>query len=202
MTQAQDPIRAAAVAAQEAAAAAQEAAAARAAQKAATDEAKAAKKAERDAAKLLKEQEKIARQQAAAQRKLIADAKKEAKAAGKTEREPHVSSNGVTRPRNGSKTALIWNLADMLSADKGAPVEISPLLAGCKAMSSASIAAYMGVEDNGLFSLPEATVRTQFAAWRKFHGVAGRTKTVASAAAAAPGAAGGEAAPEVPEVPE
>jgi membrane protein involved in colicin uptake len=144
---------------------AEAAAKAKAAKAEATEAAKKAKaeaaekaKAEKEAANAAKE----AAKKEAAEKKA---AEKAAKAAEKT-KVVMVSQNGVTRPKAGTKTGQVWDLADKLSAEKGAPVAISELM---------PVASAAGLND--------ATVRTQYARWKEFFGVYGK---VAKAAAPAP----------------
>jgi len=65
--------------------------------------------------------------------------------------------NGVTRPKAGTACGRIWTVADEMSASLGGPVACADLLAKLTAQG------YV-----------EATVRTQYARWRKFYGVEGR----------------------------
>ena len=71
----------------------------------------------------------------------------------------------MTQPKEGTKTRLVWDLADQLSKAKGAPVAIGELA------PVASAAPH---------NLNDATIRTQYARWKGFHGVYG---SVAKAAA-------------------
>lgn len=119
-----------------------------AAKKAAADkekaDAKAAKKAEADKARADK---KAKREQDKADKKA---AKEAAKLANKLPEQ-----NGIRRPKADTITGKLWGLFDKLSQDSGAPATIGD------AMKSAEGTA-------------EATVRTQYARWRKFHGITGR----------------------------
>jgi chromosome segregation ATPase len=166
---------AAAKAAKEAAAAEKKAAAEKAKQekaaaKAKADEEKAVAKAAADAKKA---EEKAA---AAEAKRLAAEQKakeREAKATTK-EKVQLISQRGVTQPKAGTKTRAVWDLADKLSAEKGAPVAIAEL-------TPHTIAA----------GLNDATTRTQYARWKQFHGVYG---TVPKAAAPASNDGAGEQA--------
>jgi hypothetical protein len=143
-------------------------AAKKAAEKAAAKEAADAKKAEAKAAKAQ------ASAEAKAKREAEAQAKKDAKAAAVANKEAskQPSQNDVRRPRPDSITGKVWALADELSASMGQPVPIANL---SKACSDA------GINDS--------TIRTQYALWRKFHGITGRvTAPVTNPAAGAPAA--------------
>ena len=76
-------------------------------------------------------------------------------AAKQTEKQPE--QNGIVRPKAGTSCGKIWALADSLSQKIGAPVTIKAL---------AEIAEAEGYN--------EATIKTQYARWRKYHGVTGR----------------------------
>jgi hypothetical protein len=118
--------------------------------------AKATKEAEKAAAKATKE----------AEAKSKAEAKAAAAAAKETTKMPE--QNGVRRPKAGGACGNVWALADSLSASLGQPVPIATLSARATAQ---------GINDS--------TIRTQYALWRKFHGITGRIALpVASPAAA------------------
>lgn len=169
-----------------------EAAQAEAAKKAAAQEAKDAKAKAAAEAKAAREvaaaEAKAKREAAKAEAKVKADAAKAAKEAEKAAKaeakakEAAVtkvkvvmpSQHGVTRPKPGTKTAQVWDLADQLSAAKNGPVAIAEL-------TPATTAA----------GLNDATTRTQYARWKTFNGVFG---TVAKAAPAAPADQGQAAA--------
>lgn len=92
----------------------------------------------------------------------------------KAEKPKQPSANGITRPKSGTATGRVWEIADKLSADKGEPAARGDVMAAAKAEG-----------------LNEATIATQYGRWRKFFGL-GRAKPVAAAAVA-------EDAPEVEE---
>lgn len=74
--------------------------------------------------------------------------------------------NGVSRPKTGTKTGRVWEIADTLSAAAGKP------------------AARKDVIEKGLAeSINQATIATQYGRWRQFHGL-GREKKVAPPAVA------------------
>lgn len=119
----------------------------------------AAKAAEREA-------KKAAEAEAKAQAKAEAQAKKEAEAAAKiAEREANrqPEQNGIRRPKPEGICGKIWEIADKLSTDLQAPVQIAPL-----------------IEATGAKGINAVTTRTNYARWRKFHGITGRTVAVAS----------------------
>lgn len=95
-----------------------------------------------------------------------AAAKVEAKAAAKAAKESAKmpKQNDVRRPKAGTTTGKVWGIFDELSAKSGAPAAIGDAL---KAATG----------------IPEATVRTQYARWRKFHGITGRAVAAAEPAA-------------------
>lgn len=66
------------------------------------------------------------------------------------------SANGVTRPKNDTKTGRVWAIADELSSKDGPAARKDVMQAG---------------EAEGLNT---ATIATQYGRWRKFHGL-GRT---------------------------
>jgi sRNA-binding protein len=90
--------------------------------------------------------------------------KTEAKAAKEAAKQP--KQNDVRRPKANTTTGKVWAIFDELSAKTGAPALIGD------ALKQAS-------------GTPEATVRTQYARWRKFHGITGRTAAPAPSEPAA-----------------
>ncbi len=105
--------------------------------------------------------EEAAKKAAAKQAK--ADAKAAAKVAAKAAKEAakQPKQNDVRRPKPNTTTGKVWAIFDDLSAKSGSPALIGD-----------SLKAATGV--------PEATVRTQYARWRKFHGIVGRTSAPAA----------------------
>lgn len=93
-----------------------------------------------------------------------AEAKATAKAAAKVAKESakQPKQNDVRRPKPATVTGKVWAIFDDLSGKAGTPASIGD-----------SLKAATGV--------PEATVRTQYARWRKFHGIVGRTVAPAAA---------------------
>lgn len=152
------------------------AAAAKAAEKQAKADAaaaaKAAKQAEKDAKAAAKQAEKDAAAAAAAQKVADAEAKKaakeqaiaDAKAAKEANRQPE--QNGVRRPGPNGLCGRVWGLADDLSASLGQPVPVADLLVAGEAEG-----------------LNTTNIRTEYARWKKFHGIQGRvTKPEAATA--------------------
>lgn len=106
--------------------------------------------------------EAVAKKAAAKQAK--ADAKAAAKVASKAAKEAakQPKQNDVRRPKPNTTTGKVWAIFDDLSGKAGSPATIGD-----------SLKAATGV--------PEATVRTQYARWRKFHGIVGRTSAPVAA---------------------
>lgn len=117
---------------------------------------KEAKKAEREAAK----QSKIDAKAAAVAEREAAKAAKEqaeldAKAAKEASRQPE--QNGIRRPGLDGLCGKVWVLAGNLSASLGQAVPIANLLEA-------------GVAQG----LNPSNIRTEYARWKKFHGLTGR----------------------------
>lgn len=81
--------------------------------------------------------------------------------APKKEKAPKDSKNGVTRPKAGTKTGRVWEIADAQSQALGSPAPRAPVL---EAATGEGINA--------------ATAATQYGRWRKYHGLEGTGKTV------------------------
>jgi hypothetical protein len=111
--------------------------------------------------------------------------KEAAKAAKAAEAEQNKAANkmpeqnGIRKPKPDSACGKAWSVFDAASAARGEPASISETL---------PIATGQGIN--------EATVRTQYARWRKFHNVSGRIE-----APKAPEVPAAPVAPAVPEVP-
>ena len=158
------------IAAEAATAAKQAATAAKQAEKeakvAAAAELKAAKAAERAAKKEAAEAAKADKKASVeAEKAAKAQAKLDAKAAKEAQRQPE--QNGVRRPGPDGLCGKVWGLADSLSAEMSQAVPIANLLkAG---------------EEQGM---NVSNIRTEYARWKKFHGLSGRiTAPVVDAAA-------------------
>lgn len=128
----------------------------REAKKAAAEAEKEAKKAEREAAKQAKIDAKEAAKAAKEQ------AKVDAKAAKEASRQPE--QNGIRRPGPEGVCGQVWGLADKLSQELGQAVPIANLLEA-------------GVAQG----LNPSNIRTEYARWKKFHGLSGRITLPAAA---------------------
>lgn len=84
------------------------------------------------------------------------DAAKAAKEAEKAAKPAKIEKNGVVRPKDDSETGKVWSVCDALSAK----------LARVPAREEVLKAA-------GAEGVNAATTSTQYARWRKFHGVTG-----------------------------
>ena len=135
----------------------------REAKKAAAEAEKEAKKAEREAAK----QAKIdAKEAAVAEREAAKAAKEQAKADAKAAKEAsrQPEQNGIRRPGPEGLCGQVWGLADKLSQELGQAVPITNLLEA-------------GVAQG----LNPSNIRTEYARWKKFHGLSGRITLPAAA---------------------
>lgn len=65
-----------------------------------------------------------------------------------------LSQNGVTRPSEGTKTREIWDISDQISQELGEPAGRKEVIAECLKRD-----------------INESTGATQYARWRKFHGI-------------------------------
>lgn len=135
----------------------------REAKKAAAEVEKEVKKAEREAAKQAKIDAKAA---AVAEREAAKAAKEQAKADAKAAREANrqPEQNGIRRPGPEGLCGRVWGLADRLSQELGQAVPIANLL-------EAGVAA----------GLNPSNIRTEYARWKKFHGLSGRITLPAAA---------------------
>lgn len=101
-------------------------------------------------------------------------------AAPAPEKAPKIQQNDVTRPKVGTKTARIWEIADAKSAEAGKPAKRKDVLDAANAEG-----------------INVATAATQYGRWRKFNGLKG-TDEVETPAAPAGGEAGGDAGTQPP----
>lgn len=124
-----------------------------AAKKAEAEGKKAAKEAEKAAAKKAKEDEKAAKLKA----------KEDAKAAKEAVRQPE--QNGVRRPGPDGLCGRAWAVFDELSSKLGRPVPVGDALSVGEARG-----------------LNASNIRTEYARWKKFHGIEGRVSKPAPAA--------------------
>lgn len=126
-----------------------------------TDEEKQAIKEQKAAAK------KAAKEKAAKDRKEKSAEKKKEKekeiAQKKLDREANrePEQNEIRKPKPGTLCRQIWDQADSISTKLQQPVPIKDLLANFQSLIDAE-------------KCSVATVKTQYARWRKFHGVTGR----------------------------
>lgn len=81
---------------------------------------------------------------------------KETKAA-KAPKVEQPKANGVTRPKDGTATGKVWDIADALSKKAKKPTARKPVL---------EAAAEAGINPS--------TAATQYGRWRKFNGLKGR----------------------------
>lgn len=72
--------------------------------------------------------------------------------------------NGIARPKPGTKTGRIWEIADELSAQLGQPAPRRKVLE-------------VAINEN----MNPATVATQYGRWRKYHGLGAETEVTATA---------------------
>lgn len=96
-----------------------------------------------------------------AKAKAKAEAKQAAKEAKEALRQPE--QNGIRRPGPDGKCGQIWGLADKLSEDLGQAVPISHLM-------EAGVPSGLNVSN----------IRTEYARWKKFHGLSGRITLTAA----------------------
>lgn len=68
-----------------------------------------------------------------------------------------VNQNGVTRPKEGTKTGTVWAIADTISATNERPAYRKEVL-----------------EEADKAGINPATATTQYGQWRRFHGLKGR----------------------------
>ncbi len=133
-----------------------------------------AKKAEADAQKAQRKAELEAKRAAKAAEAEAKKAEREAKAKAKTEEAERKSKereakrmpeqNGVRRPGPDGLCGKVWALADAMSAEMAQPVPVASLL-----------------ERGTAQGLNTANIRTEYARWKKFHGLSGRITTPAPA---------------------
>jgi ATPase subunit of ABC transporter with duplicated ATPase domains len=130
-----------------------------AAKEAAAKEAAAKKAAAAEAKKAAAVEAKAKREADKAEKKAAKDKAKADKLAAKAaSKQPE--QNGIRRPKEGTTCGKVWAIFDKLSADSGKPATIGDSLKAADGMA-------------------DATVRTQYARWRKFHGITGRQEPAA-----------------------
>lgn len=109
--------------------------------------------------------------QVEANKTALAEAREAAKGVKAGEPKPkaeRVEQNGVKQPKEGTKTRRVWDIADEVSASRGDTAAFEEVWAQ--------------TESEGLV---KPTTQTQYAAWRRFHGITGRVKSAAQIEAAA-----------------
>jgi membrane protein involved in colicin uptake len=126
--------------------------------KALRDAAAAEKKAEKDKAKL----EAAAKRQADKDAKVAAKAQAKADALAAKEAKKQPQQNGVTRPKPETTCGKCWAEYDRLAGERGGVAAIADAKPALTAQ---------GIND--------ATIRTQYAHWRKYNGIKGRVESVA-----------------------
>lgn len=120
------------------------------------------KEAEKAEKKRLAEEERSRKAAEKVEKKRLADeAKEAAKLASKMP-----ESNGIVRPKEGTACGKAWAIFDAVSQETGAPATMAEVLRRGLAVE-----------------LNEATIRTQYARWRKFFGISGRLIDPATEAA-------------------
>ena len=86
-----------------------------------------------------------------------------------------IAQNGITRPKDGTTTGRVWEIADAISEKNGAPADRKTV-----------------IEQVVAENINASTGATQYGKWRKFHGLIGEAspgraaKPKADAAPAAP----------------
>ena len=138
---------------------------AKATEKAARDAAAVEKKAQKDAEKIAAAAKREADKAAKAQAKI--DAKVAAEAAKESSKMP--IQNEVRRPKPETTCGKCWAVYDEMSNKRGQPVAIA---------DAKKVLESMGIN--------EATIRTQYAHWRKYNGVTGRIESEKAPVAAVP----------------
>lgn len=76
-----------------------------------------------------------------------------------------IQQNGVTRPKTGTATATVWEIAEKLSNEAGAVAKRADVMKACEAAG-----------------INSSTTATQYGKWRKFHGIVAEPKAAAEAA--------------------
>lgn len=67
-----------------------------------------------------------------------------------------VEQNGITKPKEGTKTGQVWSISDAISAKLGEPAPRKEVLDACEKAG-----------------INPATAATQYGKWRVFHGLVG-----------------------------
>lgn len=77
-----------------------------------------------------------------------------------------IQQNGVTRPKTGTATATVWEIAEKLSNEAGAVAKRADVMKACEAAG-----------------INASTTATQYGKWRKFHGIVAEPKPAKEAVA-------------------
>lgn len=128
----------------------------KAAKEAAKAEAKAKREAEAAEKKAAKEAAKAEAKAAKEAAKAAAKAEKEAAKAEAKAARSMPEQNGIRQPSPHSICGRVWAIFDKVSHKNGSPASIGESMELARAEN-----------------INEATIRTQYARWRKFHGVTG-----------------------------
>lgn len=130
-----------------------------------------AKRQEQEALKAARAAEREAKKAEAAAKKAAEkaerEAEKERRAAEKAANQMPIQ-NDIRRPRPGTQCAQLWDAYDSASTEKQAPVAIGDIMEHLLSQG-----------------FNPATIRTQYARWRQFHGVTGRIESSVAAEAKA-----------------
>lgn len=73
------------------------------------------------------------------------------------EKAPRDEQNGIVRPKEGTKTGRVWEIADAISKKQKSPALRAPVLEEAKSEG-----------------INPATAATQYGRWRKYNGLEGR----------------------------
>lgn len=104
----------------------------------------------------------------AEQKEKVKKEKAQKNEAKKEQQQPaRVHQNGVTRPASGTRTGMVWDICDRLSKKLGAPVARKDVMAETKNCG-----------------INPATAATQYALWRRFHGIVQEKAVLPTAAKA------------------
>jgi len=93
------------------------------------------------------------------------------------EKAPKDEKNGVTRPRAGTSTGKVWEIADAISQETKSPADRKSVVAKCTEAG-----------------INPSTAATQYGKWRKYHGLVAE-RAPAAAATATPAEAPAAEAP-------
>jgi colicin import membrane protein len=123
----------------------------------AAETSKQAKQAVTDSNARMKELKKTIRQEKTVVSKAASDEEKEAKRMEREAWKAENTQNGMTRPREGTVGARLWQIFDEVSATKGSPASLEEVR--------------QVAEPEGIAG---GSISSGYAHWRKFHGLSGR----------------------------